>query len=312
MVTGPTGLGKTMFGVALAFATEAKKPFLHWKAGRAARVLYVDGEMSRREMQRRLREEAARAGRTPQHLYVLSREDFDDMLPLNTEAGQKWMDEKIAEVRPDLILFDNIQALLVGDNSKEESWSPVLPWMRSLTKRSIGQIWFHHTGHNEGHAYGTKTREWQLDFCILLERVNTDDKDLTFTIKFTKARARRPENLDDFADTTIRLRNNRWEITSGGAKKEKVPTGSRIAYDLLKRAIAEVGEVPPVGDNAPAGTKGVKVETWQRYCKTGSITKGEGDAFRKAFGRAAEKLHALGLICVWAEWVWIPLVAFEA
>jgi RecA-family ATPase len=61
LITGPTGLGKTMLGLALAFAVEAGAPFLHWRAGRAARVLYVDGEMSAEEMQRRLREEAARA-----------------------------------------------------------------------------------------------------------------------------------------------------------------------------------------------------------------------------------------------------------
>jgi RecA-family ATPase len=159
LITGPTGLGKTMLGIALAFAVEGGTPFLHWKAGRAARVLYVDGEMSAREMQRRLREEAERAGRIPQNLFPLSREDFEDMPPLNTAEGQEWMDGKIAETKPDLIIFDNIQALVVGDHCKEESWAPLLPFIRSLTKQHIGQIWFHHTGHNEGHSYGTKTRE---------------------------------------------------------------------------------------------------------------------------------------------------------
>src|SRR5262249_16772923 len=150
-----TGLGKTMLGLALAFAAEGGTQFLHWKAGRPSRVLYIDGEMPKEEMQRRLREEAARCGREPKNLFPLSREHFEDMPPLNTEAGERWMDGKIAEVKPDLILFDNIQALLIGDHTKEESWAPVLPWVRSLTKKRIGQGWFHHTGHNEGHSYGT-------------------------------------------------------------------------------------------------------------------------------------------------------------
>jgi hypothetical protein len=305
LITGPTGLGKTMLGIAMAFAIAAGVAFLHWRAGRPARVLYVDGEMSRREMQRRLNEEAARMGMRPPNLYVLSREDFEEMLPLNTAEGQAWMDGKIAEVRPDFIWLDNIQALIVGDNSKEESWAPVIPWVRSLTKRRIGQAWFHHTGHNEGHAYGTKTREWQLDACILLERV-ADADDLTFTIKFTKARARRPENRDDFADTTIRLRNNKWEITSGGAQKKKPAKSVQVAFNLLKRAIDEVGEQPPVGDNAPAGVKAVKVSTWQRYCETGMISKSDStDAFRMAFKRAGETLQAAGLITYWADWAWI-------
>ena len=61
-------------------------------------------------------------------------------------------------------------------------------WVRSLTRRRVGQIWLHHTGHNESHCYGTKTREWQMDTCILMKRVDTDSDDLTFSLEFTKAR----------------------------------------------------------------------------------------------------------------------------
>jgi len=296
-----------MLGIAVAFALEGGAAFLHWKAGRVARVLYIDGEMSAEEMQDRLRQEAVRTGRKPQNLFVQSREDFDDMPPLNMPEGQAWMDAKIAETKPDFILFDNIQALVVGDHTKEESWAPVIPWVRSLTKRKIGQTWFHHTGHNEGHSYGTTTREWQLDCCILMERVAEDEKDLTFTLKFTKARSRRPENRADFEDTTIGLRNNRWVVTSAGKKQDKVPTGSRIAFDLLRRAINEGGELPPVGDMVQAHTRGVRLTLWENYCRTGSITKGDSKtAFHKAFTRAAEKLQERGLIQVWADWVWIP------
>jgi hypothetical protein len=305
LISGPTGLGKTMLGLAIAIAVEAGAPLLHWKAGRPARVLYIDGEMPRRLMIHRLREEAGRAGREPNNLFILSREDFEDMPPLNTQLGQRWMDAKIEGTKPELIIFDNIQALIVGDHCKEESWAPMLPWVRSLTRRHIGQSWFHHTGHNEGHSYGTSTRQWQMDTCILLERVSDTD-DLTFTIKFTKARERAPDNREDFADTTVRLRNDTWEITKGGPKKKKVPESATIAFNLLEKAINEAGELPPVGDHAPAGVRGVKVDTWGSYCRTGTITRGEGkDAFRKAFERAGSKLQALGLIQVWADWVWI-------
>jgi RecA-family ATPase len=162
LITGPTGLGKTMLAVALAIATASGGTFLHWDAGRVARILYVDGEMSRREMRRRLCDEGTRSGLKPENLFVLSKEDFDEMPPLNTEAGQAWMDAKIDETKPDLVIFDNIQSLVAGDHGKEESWAPVLGWVRSLTRRRIGQIWLHHTGHNENHSYGTKTREWQM------------------------------------------------------------------------------------------------------------------------------------------------------
>src|SRR6478672_9367364 len=44
LIVGPTGLGKTMFGIATAMAMAEGQAFLHWKAGRKCRVLYVDGE----------------------------------------------------------------------------------------------------------------------------------------------------------------------------------------------------------------------------------------------------------------------------
>jgi hypothetical protein len=248
LITGPTGLGKTMLGVALAIATGSAAEFMHWDAGREARILYIDGEMSRREMQRRLRDEAKRSGLHPKNLFVLSKEDFDEMPPLNTEAGQAWMNVKIDEVKPELIIFDNIQALVAGDQRDEESWTPVLPWIGQLTKRHVGQIWLHHTGHNEGHSYGTKTREWKMDTAILMKRVNdTESDDLTFSLEFTKARERTPENREEFANVTFTLRNDRWEIAKGSADKRasRMSPTQQLAYEALVSLAASSGELLP-------------------------------------------------------------------
>ena len=169
---------------------------------------------------------------------MLSKEDFDEMPPLNTEAGQAWMDAKIDETKPDLVVFDNIQSLVAGDHGKEESWAPVLGWVRSLTRRRIGQIWLHHTGHNENHSYGTKTREWQMDTCILMKRVDTDSDDLTFSLEFTKARERTPENREEFEDVTITLQSDRWELDKGvSSKMKKVPASVQTAFAMLNKAI---------------------------------------------------------------------------
>jgi len=54
MIVGPTGLGKTMFGLAIAFRIPQGKDFMHWKCARVGRVLYVDGEMSNRQMKKRI------------------------------------------------------------------------------------------------------------------------------------------------------------------------------------------------------------------------------------------------------------------
>jgi hypothetical protein len=45
-LVGSTGLGKTMFGFAIAEGIASGQGFLHWRSARAARVLYIDGEMA--------------------------------------------------------------------------------------------------------------------------------------------------------------------------------------------------------------------------------------------------------------------------
>src|SRR4051812_19639381 len=54
LLAAPTGLGKTMFGMALGLAIATGNNFLHWQGRRPAKVLYVDGEMSQRLMKRRI------------------------------------------------------------------------------------------------------------------------------------------------------------------------------------------------------------------------------------------------------------------
>ena len=62
--------------------------------------------------------------RSKAYSFSLSKEDFDEMPPLNTEAGQAWMDAKIDETKPDLAIFDNIQSLVAGDHGKGGELGP--------------------------------------------------------------------------------------------------------------------------------------------------------------------------------------------
>src|SRR5262245_48080157 len=54
LMYGPTGLGKTMVGFAIAMRACVAAGFLHWSGVRPCRVLYIDGEMSRRLLRKRL------------------------------------------------------------------------------------------------------------------------------------------------------------------------------------------------------------------------------------------------------------------
>ena len=234
---GPTGLGKTMFGLAVAIAIANNKGFLKWCARRHGHVLYIDGEMSRRELRRRLRDAVKLEG-DANYLAVLSKEDHEDMPPLNTPAGQKWLDAFIkAHGHFDLIIFDNIQALLVGDMREEEQWSKLLPYVRSLTRRSIGQVWFHHTGHDESRSYGSKAREWQMDTVGLMERVELPGADLAFFLKFTKARERTPDSRSDFEPVTMGLTGDEWSCDRMPPPKKELGINQRVMLGILQDAM---------------------------------------------------------------------------
>src|SRR5262249_26222978 len=129
MLTAATGLGKTNFGLALGMRVAAGKDFLHWQGRRKARVLYIDGEMSRRLLKQRVLDEAERLGTSPETFFALSHEDIEGFKPLNTIEGQAWMDALIKKLGGiDLIIFDNIMCLTVGDMKDSEPWQQTLPW----------------------------------------------------------------------------------------------------------------------------------------------------------------------------------------
>jgi hypothetical protein len=48
LLPAPTGIGKSMFGMALGMRGSAGLPFLRWEGRRPCKALYVDGEMSNR------------------------------------------------------------------------------------------------------------------------------------------------------------------------------------------------------------------------------------------------------------------------
>jgi AAA domain-containing protein len=239
LLTATTGLGKTNFCMAVAIRIAAAMGFLHWRGRRRARVLYIDGEMARRLFRERIQYECARAGVEPDTVFFLSREDLEGMPPLNTPEGQAYINafiEKIGGV--DLIIFDNIMCLLIGDMKDPAPWQAVSDWTKSLTKRRIGQIWVHHTGHDETRSYGDKSKEWALDTTIHLNAKKRADTDVSFTLKFEKARERTPATRDDFRDIDICLLDDEW-THEAAAPKAKKPVGWTKALKLVRRSIDE-------------------------------------------------------------------------
>lgn len=315
MLSADTGLGKTHLGFAMGFAMAAGKNFCHWQGRRPARVLIIDGEMSAELVKARLADAERRIGERPVTLFVLCREDFPDMQPLDTPAGQAWLDDLIDYYKIDFVILDNVMALTAGDLKDEESWKPVIEWMKSLTKRRVGCLWIHHTGYDKSRAYGTSTRAWQLDTVIVGEKIdNAADADLAMKITFTKARQRTPDTRDDFEPVDIRLIADQWQSTAA-SRQRKPPKNSNVAVAALREAVEAVGEKVPGMAGVPSGTSGVKLNTWRGYFykhvpvdaednQNAEEVKRAKDTRKTQFRRCRDALQEAGAIGCVADWYW--------
>jgi hypothetical protein len=287
LFSADTGLGKTMLAMGWAFGIALGRGFLHWRSRRKGRVLYIDGEMPKDLLQERI----ALAckwyeidPREARRIFVLSTEDYEDMPPLDTPEGQAWLDafiERIGGV--DFIVFDNIMSLCAATMKEEDSWQNIKAYVLSLSRRRIGQLWLHHTGHNTTRAYGTKTREWQMDTVIVAEKVANDH--IGINLKFTKARRCKPTNEADFGNVYVEYREEKWV----GAPARQGPVGrpnksEEVALTALRKAMADVGGPTPKS-------------LWGKHAdELGISTSRNTDSRRAAFRRAVDALVDSGKV----------------
>jgi hypothetical protein len=306
LLAAPTGIGKTNLGLAIGMRIAAGVEFLHWQGCRAARVLYIDGEMSRRLLKERLAYEEVRLGLSPETFFVLSREDFPNFEALNTPEGQAWLLAFIKKIGGvDLILFDNIMCLLIGNMSDEEPWKQTMPLVWTLTQMKIGQLWLHHTGHDESRSYGTKTREWQMDSVLHLEICEAEaGVDVCFTLTFRKARERTPATRLDFQNVKIWLAGNEWQYDlteKAPKKKDKVSKTGMKFLKALDNVLASEQAITVAG-----GRKCAKLDHWQAECVVLTlIDKDEKpDSARAMFSKYRLELITNDLVVCVGDMAW--------
>ena len=303
LLAAETGIGKTNLAMALAIHLAAGIDFLHWRIPQPRRVLYVDGEMSRRLLKQRVGDAVRRIGGVlPPGFFLLSHEDVENFRPLNTEEGQRFICEEIARVGAECVMFDNIMALIVGDMKEEESWRQTLPLVDQLTKKCVGQLWLHHTGHDTDRSYGTKTREWRMDTVILGKKVERPDSDVSFALEFRKARERTPQNRRDFSDVTVALVNDKWvgNLAPKAAIGNPSPEGKKF-MQALQNVFTQKKTVPF------QEWKAVTMGDWRQECVTQGLLdeSKKPNSLRAAFSKYRVQLIACNLIACNGDHVWI-------
>jgi hypothetical protein len=238
--------------------------FLDWRSDRPRRVLYIDGEMPAELLIQRITDAARRSKRTDliDNLMVLSTEEAEAIAkafpdvgmfePLNTAEGHQFIMKLCELLKPDAVIFDNVQCLLAGVQKEEETWLGVLPLVQWLTAKRIGQLWFDHAN-SQAKQYGSMVKSWRFDLVGQMTALPEDQRsprETAFLLTFDpaqhgKARRRTPNNWQEFAPRIIRLRDDEWtsEAASdgGGSAFGSVAPSRRKFHDALVAAICRHG-----------------------------------------------------------------------
>ena len=288
--------------------------FLHWKgSGSPKRVLYIEGEMSRRQIKNRVIDAVRRHRNAPPNVFILTREEYPEMPPPDTLEGQTFINDFIDRIGGvDLLFFDRIMSLLKGDDKfGEDSWKKTLPWIYDLTRREIGQVWVHHTGHKEDHGYGAKFREWHLDAVLMLIRtVIPDDSELAFNVTFTKARDQGPDNTRDFASFLAYFNQDKWCSSEAAKAAAEDETAKGQCLQILNDTIKSDGCIQQV---LVSDTLCILKTLWtERYRAAVMTATSKEDSIDRVWRRYAPALIKEGKVSEGKignqAWVWIPVL----
>ncbi len=223
MVYAQPGVGKTFLCLALALAITRKVSIGPWQCEQPAGCLYVDGEMSCKELQSRLRKLSEGLPSNCAPLHILSAENMRRVgWPTPNLLDAKWRDGLYSFLEEDksyrVLILDNLSSLAPGiDENTKQDWDAVNQWLLRLRWLGMAVILVHHAGKGGGQR-GTSGREDNLDISIRLSRPNgySMEDGCKFEVEFTKARNLFGSNATPFSFQITEV-DSRLTWTTGGA-----------------------------------------------------------------------------------------------
>ncbi len=189
LLYGPRGLGKTFLAMGIARAAAAGESFLGWHAARPHDVLYVDGEMSANDMQRRL----ALFGPPPPRLSFLLA-DLNKGPLLDLAHGESQRRLMLGWGDPELVVLDNLASLAGVRSGDPDRWHEVQRFLLAQRQLDRAVLMIHHAN-KKGLQRGSSRREDVLDLVMAMRRPegwtpsdSTTDGGTRFEIHFEKTR----------------------------------------------------------------------------------------------------------------------------
>ena len=213
----PRGIGKTFAALSAALAVAGGLSVFNWRAPKANRVLYVDGEMPALAMQERLSALAlgmAAPTHAMKNLAILTPDMQPRPMPdLATIAGQMALEPFLEGIN--MLVLDNLATLArTGKENESQSWQPMQSWLLDLRRRGLAVLLIHHAG-KSGDQRGTSAREDIMDTVISLRRPRQYSmaEGARFEVHLTKARGIVGDDAKPF-EVHLKAEDNilHWEV----------------------------------------------------------------------------------------------------
>ncbi len=256
LLVATRGLGKTWFSLAVAIAVASGTDIVNWQAPEPQGVLYIDGEMSPRQLQDRLRSMSIGVPHVKENLRILSvpymvKHDKEPVILSNKywRTQIKIFLGEHSDIK--LLIVDNVSCLFPGlDENNKQDWDEPDAFFIGLRSLGITTIVVHHTG-KEGYKgqRGSSAREDHVDISLRLSGVmgHHPSKGCKITTHFPKSRC-----LTGHATESIQLdlkqdeQGRDWFVAGEAtklqhdiieARKEIQPNGKPMSYKKIAELI---------------------------------------------------------------------------
>ena len=199
-IVGASGVGKTMFGLAIAGAISTSNGLLGMASvGGARPVLYVEGELPAADIQIRVNGmfNAIERKCDPNMFYVSSLQQqlkFNDkgFTPIQTEQGLIEIENAIVEIKKrtgkmPVVFIDNISCLASGLKENDaDAWSPIINKFVKWKNMGSTVFYFHHL--NKGNdSSGSTMQHRTIDMVIRMRKPDNKQKIKTFETQGVQA-----------------------------------------------------------------------------------------------------------------------------
>lgn len=174
MLSAQRGLGKSILALHVGYSVAGGKLLKPWGRGIGGVVVYLDGEMHSRTLQKRLRQISNRDSKpvtrkmVEQNFHIIGRDAFDHVIGyIDSEDDQAFIESML----PDdcrLLIVDNLSAWTSSAREDGTAFAPIKRWLAHLRTKGIAVLLVHHTGKNGSSQRGTSIHEDLLDYSILL------------------------------------------------------------------------------------------------------------------------------------------------